>query len=75
MLYLGRDMPQDKLAALAKAKQGLAAGRTEMGGQVGAFYQLGEYVDYDRDLARDYYVACLRATAPRAQCGVNLGLM
>ena len=46
-----------------------------MGGQVGAFYQLGEYVDYDRDLARDYYVACLRATAPTAQCAVNLGMM
>ena len=75
MLYLGRDMPQDKLAALAKAKQGLAAGRTQMGGQVGAFYHLGEFVDYDRDLARDYYVACLRATAPTAQCAVDLGMV
>lgn len=46
-----------------------------MGGQVGAFYHLGEFVDYDRDLARDYYVACLRAPEPTAQCAVDLGMV
>ena len=75
MLFAGRDMPQDKLAALAKAKQGMAAGRPQLGGQIGAFYHRGEVVDYDRDLARDYYVACLRAPEPTAQCAVNLGVI
>lgn len=73
MLYQGRDMPQDKLAALAKAKHAMAAGRPQLGGQIGAFYHAGDIVDADRDLARDYFVACLRAPEPTADCAVNLG--
>lgn len=30
---------------------------------------------YDRDLARDYFVACLTGLEPDNLCAVNLGLL
>lgn len=60
MPSLGRDMPQDKVAALNTAKRAYAAGNTALGGQIGLFYQTGEFVNHDRGLACDYHVGCLR---------------
>ena len=63
----------DPAELLAGAKRALAAGTIWIAGDIGRMYQQGDGLPYDRDLARDYLVACLTDPMPDVVCALNLG--
>ena len=73
MYLYGRGVDFDPEQELAAAKRALAAGHDWIAGNIGQSYQEATGTPYDRDLARDYLMACVTSPEPRSFCAVNLG--
>ncbi|MDO5642550.1 MAG: hypothetical protein Q4G26_09235 [Paracoccus sp. (in: a-proteobacteria)] len=67
-----REVMPDPEAELAAAKRALAAGNIWIATNVGHIYMQNGPL-YDRDLSRDYSLACLTGPEPVSTCAVNLG--
>lgn len=67
-----REVRPDAKAELAAAKRALAAGNLWVANDIGLTYMQDGPL-YDRDLARDYFTACLTGLEPDNLCAVNLG--
>ena len=74
-MYLdGRGVDPDPEQALAAAKRALSGGYDWVAGDIGYIYQQTDSPLYDRDLSRDYLVACLDHD-PQDFCAVNLAVL
>ena len=67
-----REVMPDAEAELTAAKRAVAAGNLWVANDIGLTYMQDGPL-YDRDLARDYFVACLTGLEPDNLCAVNLG--
>lgn len=74
-MYLDdREVTPAPVVQFAAARRALASGNFWVAGNIGLAYMNGDGVEYDRDLARDYLVTCLRFE-PMGSCAVNLAAL